>query len=561
MKRRTALFAGLGLVLVGLLAGILGTLWLSNAAQPAQQFVRRVELNASSLPGNAASGSTAAVQARAAEAGASPRSGGRDGSAPGSTAAPTGRLGERFERVADQVRPSVVYLQIASGQQALPSKGGFPGGGDDGSGERRRFFGPRESVGSGVIISPGGYIVTNNHVVRDAERITVNLADKRKFEAEVVGADPSTDLAVLKAQGAANLPALPLGNSDEVDVGEWVLAVGNPFRLTSTVTAGIVSALGRQVGIIKNRFGIEHFIQTDAAINPGNSGGALVNLRGELVGLSTAIASEGGSYEGYGFAVPSSLVQRVTRDLIEHGEVERPLLGVRIGNVDAQMARRLGLDDVAGAYVSDVKSGGAADRAGLQSGDVVRAVGERDVKAANDLQSAVARRRPGDTVQVRIWRDGATRVLAVELLGRDASVYSSWMNSGDNSSTPPPAPGGQSAPPAPGDDGDGEGGAAPQVFELEGWGLGLRALTQQERDAFEHPKGGVFVAFVADDGSAAQAGVPRNAVLTAVSGAAVGSVKGALRALRAASAQGAPALLRLKRRDGTSAFYEVAPPR
>jgi Do/DeqQ family serine protease len=559
MKRRTVLFAGLGLVLVGLLTGILGTLLFSNAAAPAQQFVRRVELSGAPLPGSTAApvGSTAA---------------------PGSTAAVggPGRLNERFERVASRVRPSVVFLQVQTGAQVLPG-GALPGsgrggGGDEedggGGGERRRFFGPRKSVGSGVIISPEGYVVTNNHVVEDAEAITVNLADKRKFEAEVVGTDPSTDLAVLKAQGATNLPALPLGNSDRLAVGERVLAVGNPFRLTSTVTAGIVSALGRQVGIIEDRFGIEHFIQTDAAINPGNSGGALVNMRGELVGISTAIASKGGSYEGYGFAVPSTLVQRVTRDLIEHGEVERPLLGVRIGDVDAQTARRLGLDDVAGAYISEVRRGGAADQAGLRSGDVVQAVGERDVEAANDLQSAVARRRPGDTVQVRVWRDGAARTLAVKLLGRDASVYRNWMsslrgNDDDDSGggSPQRRPG---APPGDGDsDNERDDDASPQVFELEGWGLGLRALTGPERGAFAFSEkgGGVLVAFVAGDGTAGAADVPRNVALTAVDGAAVGSVKEALTALRAASAQGEPALLRVKRRDGTSAFYEVAPPR
>ena len=544
MKRRTVLLTGIGLVLVGLLAGILGTLLFSEAAQPAPQFVRRVELNANPLSEGAVRGSTASVSEE-------------DSSQQGPLAEVRtgGHLNRLFKQVARDVRSSVVYLQVESGRQALPEEGfDFDGGG--GGNQRRRFFGPRRSVGSGVIISPDGYIVTNNHVVKGASTIEVSLADKRRFEAEVVGTDPSTDLAVIKAKEAANLPALPMGNSDEVEVGEWVLAVGNPFRLTSTVTAGIVSALGRQVGIIDDRFGIENFIQTDAAINPGNSGGAVVNMRGELVGISTAIASEGGSYEGYGFAVPSNLVQRVVHDLIERGEVERGFLGVSITDVTAAMARRLGMKDVTGAYVSDVKRGGAADQAGIESGDVVQAVGERDVNAANELQSAVARQRPGDTVQVQVWRDGTARTLSVKLLGRDAPVYQDWMNAlGDGGSQAPPRlPEGGSNP------GEENGRSAPQVFELEGWGLGLRALTAKERDAFERQRG-VFLAYVADDGTAAQAGVPRDVVVMAIDETPVESVEEALKALRKASAEGDPALLRVKRRDGTSAFYEISPPR
>lgn len=537
MKRRTVLFGGLGLALVGLLAGILGTLLFANVGAPDQQFVRRVEL--SGTPPQPGSTAADAGSVRVTDTG---RAAGRG-------------AGERFERVADQVRSSVVYIQVQSEQQALSREGlrDFGGNGDGSS--PPRLFERRQSVGSGVIISPDGYIVTNNHVVEDAERIEVNLANRRRYEAKVVGTDPSTDLAVIKTKGAANLPALPMGNSDQVEVGERVLAVGNPFRLTSTVTAGIVSALGRQVGIIDSRFGIENFIQTDAAINPGNSGGALVNMQGELVGIATAIASEGGSYEGYGFAVPSNLVERVTQDLVESGEVERALLGVSIGSVTPTRARRLGLEEVAGAYIDEVKSGSAADQAGIQAGDVVQAVGKREVAAPNDLQSAVARRRPGDTVQVQVWRDSAARTLAVTLLGRDAPVYQEWIGGGAEEQPPRPAPdsGGDGSFPK-GDN------AAPQVFNLEGWGLGLRALTASERAAFGLEQG-VFLAFVAGDGVAGQAGVPREAVVTAVNGTSVGSVEAALKALQAATATGEPALLRVKKRDGTTAFYEVAPPR
>jgi Do/DeqQ family serine protease len=543
MKRRTLLFGGLGLAVVGLLAGILGTLFLSDGGESDPQFVRRVELSGASAP----PGSTTA-------AGSDPAT--DTGRVATQTPAAGDGLSDRFEQVAGQVRSSVVYVQVQSDQQALSEEGlrGF-GGGQNG-GDAPRLFERRQSVGSGVIISPDGYIVTNNHVVEDAEEIRVSLADRRRFEAEVVGTDPSTDLAVVKAQGAANLPAIPMGNSDRVEVGERVLAVGNPFRLTSTVTAGIVSALGRQVGIIDSRFGIENFIQTDAAINPGNSGGALVNMQGELVGVATAIASEGGSYEGYGFAVPSNLVERVTQDLVEEGEVERALLGVSIQGVSPVRARRLGLDEVAGAYISDVKSGSAADQGGIRAGDVVQAVGKREVAAPNDLQSAVARQRPGDTVQVQVWRDGAARTLAVRLMGRDAPVYQQWIgaNDRDDGGAPRPAPGNESDPPGEGEEGD------PQVFNLEGWGFGLQRLTASKRDAFGLEQG-VFVAFVAGDGVAGQAGVPRGTVVTAIEGTPVGSVEAAIEALQRATATGEPALLRVKRRDGMTAFYEVAPPR
>ena len=227
-------------------------------------------------------------------------------------------LNRVFRQVADRVTPSVVYIEVEA-----PFEGDQYHDFDD---EPRRFFRrdpSQAAVGSGVLISPQGYVVTNHHVVERAERVRVTLSDKRAFDARIVGADPSTDLAVLRIEGAEDLPAILFGDSDGLHAGEWVLAVGNPFRLTSTVTAGIVSATGRQVNIIEDDFGIEDFIQTDAAINPGNSGGAVVNLNGELVGISTAIATETGSYEGYGFAVPVNLMARVAGDIIEYGEVQR----------------------------------------------------------------------------------------------------------------------------------------------------------------------------------------------------------------------------------------------
>ncbi|HLR31577.1 MAG TPA: trypsin-like peptidase domain-containing protein, partial [Fodinibius sp.] len=255
-----------------------------------------------------------------------------------------------------------------------------------------------------------------NHVIERAveEGIKVILNDKRTFSARVVGTDPSTDLAVMKID-ALDLPAITIGNSNEVRVGEWVLAVGNPFRLRSTVTAGIVSALSRDMQIIQDRMRIESFIQTDAAINKGNSGGALVNTSGELIGVNTAIASMSGNYQGYGFAAPSNLALKVARDLIEYGEVHRALLGVTISTVDAEVADELAMDRIRGVLIQEIRRGGAADEFGLRPNDVVLSVNKSTVNESNQLQQKIAVLTPGETVQLRIWRDGQEFDKKVEL--------------------------------------------------------------------------------------------------------------------------------------------------
>lgn len=325
-------------------------------------------------------------------------------------------LNKVFRQVADRVTPSVAYIEVE-----IPlGRDRYHDFDEDAEGFFRRY--PlSEAVGSGVLISAEGHVVTNHHVVEDAERIRVTLSDKRTFQARIVGADPSTDLAVLEIEGGEDLPAILLGDSDRLHAGEWVLAVGNPFRLRSTVTAGIVSATGRQVNIIEDDFGIEDFIQTDAAINPGNSGGAVVNLNGELVGISTAISTETGSNQGYGFAVPVNLVTRVAGDIIEYGAVQRGYLGVRIQTVDALLARRLGMERIRGVYIAGIANDGAAARAGMRSKDVILSVDERAVNAANELQRVIARRRPGDELVVQVWRDGEVRDLPVSLRPRDDS--------------------------------------------------------------------------------------------------------------------------------------------
>ncbi len=261
------------------------------------------------------------------------------------------------------------------------------------------------SGGSGVIVSPDGYIITNNHVVDGGGKVEVTLYNKRIYTAEVVGKDPYTDLALLKID-APDLHVIRYGDSDDVQVGEWVLAVGNPFNLTSTVTAGIVSAKGRNIDILRGLYSIESFIQTDAVVNPGNSGGALVNMAGELVGINSAIMSETGGYEGYSFAIPSNLVKKIIRDLREHGEVKRAILGVSIREVSNEIAADLDLPSVEGVFVSDVNEGSSAADAGLQMNDVI--VGINGIKTASvpELQEQVARFRPGDMVSLDIIRYG-----------------------------------------------------------------------------------------------------------------------------------------------------------
>jgi Do/DeqQ family serine protease len=285
------------------------------------------------------------------------------------------------------------------------------------------FFGPKGfqmepqpimGSGSGVILTKDGFIVTNNHVVNQADEIEVVLNDKRSFKAVKVGADATTDIALLKIE-ASELPFLSYGNSDAIKVGEWVLAVGNPFNLNSTVTAGIVSAKSRNLQILGNQMGIESFIQTDAAVNPGNSGGALVNTQGDLVGINTAIASRTGSYSGYSFAVPVSIVQKVVADLMEFGEVQRGLLGISIRDIDNNLSQELKIDKVKGVYVAQVVEGGGAEKAGIKNGDIILKINGDEVNTVSVLQERVSRHRPGDKLDILVLRDGKIKPFNVTL--------------------------------------------------------------------------------------------------------------------------------------------------
>ncbi len=286
------------------------------------------------------------------------------------------------------------------------------------------FFGLRQQqpqvttgFGSGVILSDDGYIVTNNHVIERAQKIKVILNNKQEYDAQMVGADPSTDLALLKIE-AKNLPFLTYGNSDELKLGEWVLAVGNPFNLNSTVTAGIVSARARNLRINADAYSIESFIQTDAAVNPGNSGGALVNQQGNLVGINTAIASHTGSFAGYSFAVPVSIVKKVVEDLKEFGMVQRALLGVNIADIDARLAEENNLKNLEGVYVAAVTDNGAAKDAGIREGDIILSVAGESVNSSSQLQEKVSRFRPGDDIEIVVKRKGDKKLFNVTLRNR-----------------------------------------------------------------------------------------------------------------------------------------------
>jgi serine protease Do len=290
----------------------------------------------------------------------------------------------------------------------------------------------REGSGSGVIISTDGYIVTNNHVIEGSKEIEVTMNNNQTFKATLVGADKNTDIALLKIE-AENLPVIPFGNSDDLKVGEWVLAVGNPFNLTSTVTAGIVSAKARNINILNAAMKIESFIQTDAAVNPGNSGGALVNTRGELVGINTAIASRTGSFAGYAFAVPTSIVQKVVTDMRKFGVVQRAVLGVRMTDITSELAKEKNIKSLNGAYVSEIVEGSAAQKAGIKADDVIINVNGVEIKTSAQLQEQIGRYSPGDKITVDVLRDNKVVKIKVELknIQGNTAIVKSDINATD----------------------------------------------------------------------------------------------------------------------------------
>jgi serine protease Do len=319
--------------------------------------------------------------------------------------------GLNFESAAKSVTPAVVHIRTSFGLS------GFSLNALD------SYMNPHaQSSGSGVIITDDGYIATNYHVIEEATSIEVVMNNNQRFFAKLIGKDPSTDLALLKIK-SKNLPFVKYGNSDQLILGEWVLAVGNPFDLNSTVTAGIVSARARNIGILrdKNNLQIESFIQTDAAVNPGNSGGALVNLNGELIGINSAIATATGSYAGYSFAIPVSLVKKIMDDLLEFGQVQRGLLGVQIADVTADLADREKLKVVQGVFVQSVNNGSAAEKSGIKAGDVITAINGHSVAGVSELQEWVARNRPGQLISVTYLRGGESHKVTAVLKKIDGS--------------------------------------------------------------------------------------------------------------------------------------------
>lgn len=383
-------------------------------------------------------------------------------------------LSDNFAAVSKAVGPSVVAITTTvKGKERQP---GMPR-------DFFHFFGPdfqmpnqepeaQQGYGSGVIMTADGYIATNNHVVEGATEggIEVSLNnDKVLYKAKLIGTDPSTDLAVIKIEGKG-LVAAALGNSESVQVGEWVVAIGNPLGLTSTVTAGIVSAIGRNINIIQNEYGIESFIQTDAAINPGNSGGALVNMRGEVIGINTAIATTNARYQGYGFAVPVNILKTVAADIIKYGEVRRGYIGVSIKRLDQTDAKALGLNEAKGVWVQSLVEKGAAEAAGIQKGDVILTIDGREVNEPNELQSYIATHHPGEEVTVRIYRDGKSFDKKVVLRARAQEPLAAKGDQGTSSRK-------EAA-----DD-------SPQSVSFDKLGFGIRALTPAEMKSLKVEQG------------------------------------------------------------------------
>ncbi|MBC7776512.1 MAG: trypsin-like peptidase domain-containing protein [Phycisphaerae bacterium] len=326
-----------------------------------------------------------------------------------------------FTRAAERAMPSVVHIKASESKESAVQRQRE----NRYSNPFQYFFGdtygyeqqPRSGTGSGVIYTEDGYILTNNHVVEFADEYEVTLYDNREFRARLVGRDPNTDMAVIKID-AKDLPAFELGNSDDVKVGEWALAVGNPFDLTSTVTAGIISAKSRDIDIIKGKTPIESFIQTDAAVNPGNSGGALVDVNGKLIGINSAIATPTGVFAGYSFAIPVNLVKRIADDLVNYGEYRRAYLGVNVATMDTHIAKEAGVPFAQGVLIASIDPDGSAAQAGVLENDVVTKANGKIVTTTSELMELIGRSKVGETLTLNVIREGNTREIPVRLKTR-----------------------------------------------------------------------------------------------------------------------------------------------
>lgn len=405
---------------------------------------------------------------------------------------------DAFVQVAESVTKSIVQISVVSEVK-------------NERGDRWRFFFPFDnerktmSGGSGVIISKDGYILTNNHVVENATQVSVGLVDKRKFDAVVVGTDPLTDLAVIKID-VDDLDAAYLGDSDKIRVGEWVMAIGNPLALASTVTAGIISAKGRSLDLIENNAGVEYFIQTDAAINPGNSGGALVDLNGAVIGINTAIATNGMSsnYIGYGFAIPINLAKSVAEDLIANGKISRGYIGVSISDIDASTAKALGMDRPQGVMIQDIVEDGAASKEDIKPGDVILEIDGIEVNQSNELQSQVARKRAGDRIKLTLFRDGDKIERYVTLKAPESEDEAKPIS--NNKKKAPQSP------------------DEAKEIKFENVGLSVRNLTSNEYDSYK-VENGVLVTNVERFSVASEQRLFQGLVITEVNREKIGTVE------------------------------------
>ncbi|MGE5353970.1 MAG: Do family serine endopeptidase [Acidobacteriota bacterium] len=440
-----------------------------------------------------------------------------------------------FIEVADKVTPSIVKITVVSETKENPH-------------EDLPFFFPfKDDVprkemgsGSGVIISDDGYILTNNHVVENATKVDVTLNDRRVFDAKVVGTDPQTDLAVVKID-ASGLPSAYLGNSDNVKVGQWVMAIGNPLSLASTVTAGIISAKGRNIGIIRDNSGggIEDFLQTDAVINPGNSGGALVDLSGAVIGINSAIATSGmsNSYIGYGFAIPINMAKNVSKELIASGKVNRGYIGVQITPVDPDLAKAVGLDKARGIMVQALTKGGAAEKADVKEQDIILKIDGRDVNEPGELQSYVASKSAGDKVTLTLWRDGKQIERTVTLKSRDTSGKVEPASEGNTTTTPKKGPA--------------------NSMTFDSIGLTVRDMTSDEKEAYK-TSNGVMIQDVKDLSRAFNQNLGKGLVITQVDKKNINSVSDFEKAIK--DKKGQAVLMKVIDGQGNSRYVGLSIP-
>ena len=437
-----------------------------------------------------------------------------------------------FIEVAEKVTPAIVQINVVA-ERDNPHKDFFFFPFDD------KLPKEQQGSGSGIIISDDGYILTNNHVVEKASKVSVGLSDKRTFSAKVVGTDPLTDLAVIKID-ANNLTTAYLGDSDNLKVGQWVMAIGNPLSLSSTVTAGIVSAIGRgQLGLIRDTYGVENFIQTDAVINPGNSGGAMVDLSGAVVGINSAIATQGtGTYIGYGFAIPINLAKNVAKEIIAYGKVNRGYIGVSIREVNDALAKSVGLDRPRGIIIDKVVSGGAASDTDLKSGDIILAVDGKEINKPNELQSYVASKSAGTAVNLKIFRDGKEIDRKITLKARDEDSKTKPVSMKDESGS--------------------KNESKSNSMSFENIGLTVKNLSEKDKQTFNSDSG-ILITKVEDFGKAADQLLGSGLVIVEADKKKVNDIAGFEKIVD--SKKGKAVLLKVQDKDGNSRYVGLEIPK